>query len=138
MRLWHPNTDGTVKGLLEVISQGSGCEHLLSISPSQILSKAPVSSTDTRHINQLVTINTESVQQNGVNTDESSPQPPTVQSVSQKTSLCNNISYKPDSERMCSQLHQYQSLVKEHTPTRTPMVNILAMKTLRGPSDRES
>jgi hypothetical protein len=91
MTLWYPNTDGTVKGLLEVISQDSECEHLLSISPPQLLSKAPVSSTGTHHINQLVTTDTESVQQNGVHTEESSPQPPVVQSVSHKTSLCNNI-----------------------------------------------
>jgi hypothetical protein len=80
MTLWYPNTDGTVKGLLEVISQDYEYEHLL---PPQLPSKAPVSSIGTYHTDRIVTTDTKFAQQNGVYTDESSSQPPAVQSVSQ-------------------------------------------------------
>jgi hypothetical protein len=138
MTLWYPNTDGTVKGLLEVISQDSECEHPLSIFPPQLPSNAPVFSISTHPFNQLFTTDTESVQQNGVHTDESSPQPPAVQPVSQKTPSCNNILYKPGSDHINRQFHQHQGPLKNATSTKPSMSDLIATETLRGPSDRES
>lgn len=105
MTLRYPNTDGTVKGLLEVVSRDYEYEHHLSISPPPLLNKAPVVPIGANHTNQLVAKDMESVQQNSVRADKSSPQPPVVQSVSQTNSPCNNKLYKPDPNQINRQMH---------------------------------
>jgi len=86
MALRYPNTDGTVKGLLEVVSRDYEHENRVSNSPPPLFHKAAVSPIGPHNKTQVDTTDTESVQRNSVFTDKSSPQPPIFQSVSHETS----------------------------------------------------